>query len=262
MRENWRTSFRVMGAVIHHDMMLFRQDFANNVINVFAVRGVMAAIYQYIMPLMGLNNYGIFMAVTDLAHTGYFRSIGMITYLVGDMQGDQTISFYLTLPFPQSYVFITMALSYAIRTMILSLMLLPFMKIVLGAAFVLAKVSWVKFAIIFFVAHIFFGFMALFFASILHRLEYLDNIWVRIMLPLWMTGCHLFPWKVAYALSPWLGYALLCNPLTACLEGFRGALLGYDNYLPFYFCVTVLLVSIVLFGYSAIRNLKRRLDCL
>ncbi len=262
MKGNWRTSLRVMGAIIHHDMMLFKQDKADNIINLCVARGTMALIYQYIMPFMGVTNYGAFMAVADLAHSGYFRSIGLITHLVGDLQGDQAISYYLTLPFPQTLVFVSMALSYALRAMMISIVLLPVMKLLLGGALSFEHASWGNFAIIFILSHIFFGFFALFFASILRRLEYFDNVWIRIMLPLWMTGCHMFPWKIAYTFSPWLGYALLLNPLTACLEGFRGALLGYDNTLPFWFSVTVLVVATLLFGTIAIKKLKKRLDCL
>ena len=44
----------------------------------------------------------------------------------------------------------------------------------------------------------------------------------RLVFPLWWLGGYTFSWQQAYALSPYFGYAALCNPLLYALEGVRG----------------------------------------
>ena len=260
--ESTRIAIRVMCALIYHDMMLFKQQFKDALINMFIARTTAVLMYQHIMPIVGLKGFGAFIAISDLVQWGYFRLIGMITQLVMDMQDGQTISYYLTLPFPPSLVFVSIALSNSLKTMTTSIFLLPLIKIVLGSSLTFEYASWWRFVVIFIVIHLFYSFLGLFLTSITRRLDLFDNVWTRIMLPLWIIGGYMFPWKAAYIASPWIGYALLCNPLIYCLEGIRGSLLGYHNAIPFSVCFFMLVGFTLLCAHYALKNLKRRVDCL
>lgn len=52
------------------------------------------------------------------------------------------------------------------------------------------------------------------------------NIWQRVLTPLNLTGCVLFPWARLYDFSPLLGRISLCNPMTLFCEGLRMSLYG------------------------------------
>ena len=83
------------------------------------------------------------------------------------------------------------------------------------------------------------------------------NIWQRLLTPLNLTGCVLFPWSRLYDFSPLLGRIALCNPMTYFCEGLRMSLHGSDNAYLFMIGIWVwfLISSAILFTYG-----KRRLE--
>ena len=101
MMQTCTITVRVMMAIIQRDFTLFKENYVSKIGNFLATRLPVILVFQYIMPHVGLKEYGAFMAVTEIANWGFFSLIGFISKFVGDLQGDQTIAYYLTLPLRQ-----------------------------------------------------------------------------------------------------------------------------------------------------------------
>lgn len=106
-------------------------------------------------------------------------------------------------------------------------------------------------------------FFALLFLTLSFTYEYkwfLDNIWPRRLSPLFLLSASFFPWYKVKVFSPFFAYLFLPNPITYIIEGFRSALLGSDQYLPFSICITVLIMSIIALIAILTRAIYKRLN--
>jgi len=221
-------------------------------------------VFAFIMPTMGLDkNFGIFIAVTMPISCAFFSAIASIYILLSDITNDgSNLQYELTLPLPQWLAFAKYAFEIMYQSLISSILILPMGKMLLWTSFSLAYFSFVKFYFLLTIAALFFGFFAIFIASITKDMYGLDNIWTRIIFPMWFLGGFQFPWLKLYGVSPVLAYISLLNPLTYALEGGRAAALDPAASLPYWTCIGALIFFTVLFGYLGIQNLKKRLDCL
>jgi len=144
-----------------------------------------------------------------------------------------------------------------------SILVFPVGKLLLWNQFSLEHFSFVKFYFLLLVASLFLGFFSIFIVSITKDMySGLDNIWTRILFPMWFLGGFQFTWKTVYHISPPLAYINLLNPLTYALEGGRAAALDPAQSLPYWLCIGALMLFTILFGYLGIQNLKKRLDCI
>lgn len=222
-------------------------------------------IFTYIMPSLGLNkDFGTFMVATMPTSCAFFTTINSLYALLTDISGEgSNLTYELILPIPQWLVFTKYAFENMFQALAVSAMIIPIGKILLWNSFSLAYFSFFKFYFLLFVASIFFGFFSIFITSITKDIySGLDNVWIRIIFPIWFLGGFQFSWKTLYGISPVLAYLNLLNPLTFALEGGRAAALHPDLSIPYWYCIGALLIFASIFGYIGIQNLKKRLDCL
>ena len=52
---------------------------------------------------------------------------------------------------------------------------------------------------------------------------YLDNMWPRVLGPMFTLGCLLFTWNRIHSFSPKVSYLFLLSPVTYCVEELRHA---------------------------------------
>lgn len=221
-------------------------------------------IFAYVMPQMGLDsNIGSFMVVTMPVSCAFFVGINSIYTLLADISNDgSNLQYELTLPIAPWITFVKYALEITYQAFITSIFIMP-----CGALALYYEFSWVHFSIIKFhfllsIASLFFGFFGLWITSITKDYSDLDNMWIRIVFPMWFLGGFQFSWQTLYSISPTLAYLNLLNPLTYALEGGRAAALDPAQSLTYWNCIIALIGFTALFGNLGIRNLKKRLDCL
>jgi ABC-type polysaccharide/polyol phosphate export permease len=77
---------------------------------------------------------------------------------------------------------------------------------------------------------------------------------------MFLLGCTFFSWKQAYGFSPLFAKLFLLSPVTYTHEGMRAAMLGQNNYLPLWLCVTVILCWSAVLIFLLQRAIKQRLD--
>jgi ABC-2 type transport system permease protein len=256
------TQLRTFCALVHRDMAVFWPNWKGRFINSLIWSGLMLLVFEYIMPQMGLKGVGPFMAAGAVASLGFFDVAENAIKFIADLEGNRSISYYLTLPASQSMVFVRLAISNAIQAMSLSIFLLPLYKLILWNSFSFAHFSIGKFILIFVVNNLFFGFFSLYLASVVESMEKVNNMWVRIIYPLWWLGCFQFSWATLNAAVPYISKLSLLNPMTYVMEGMRAAILGQEQFLNFWSCLLAVVIFTILIGLIGIRKLKQRLDCL
>ncbi len=214
------------------------------------------------MPAMGLENFGAFILISSIMSYGFFITMQNAITLIEDVTGDQAILYELTLPIPQWMIFMKFAISNMMQACLISLTLLPFGLLVLMESNPYPNFSWFKFIIIFTCASIFYGTFSLIFATALKNMQQIDNVWLRIVFPMWYLGCWQFSWQTVYSISPALAYLNLCNPMTLIIEAGRSAAMGSAGSLPFIPCCVMIIIYAFIAGYAGIYWMKKRLDCI
>ena len=248
--------------LLRRDLLMFRFDYLKAMINSMIWLFCTVIVSNYVLSAMGIKaGFGIFILVGSLASVSLFRCIHSIPGLLGDIEGEGTISYYLTLPMRQSMVFVRYAISFATKAAIVSISVLICSKICLWQIFDLSNLSIFKYFIIFIISHIFIGFFAVLIASYTPDMSYFENVWSRVIFPMWFLGGYQFDWFTLYRQLPALAYFNLFNPLTYILEGNRVAFLGQAGYLNFWACCLMLILFTLLAAYFGICKFMKRLDC-
>lgn len=246
--------------LIRKEMYLFFKEFFSRIIDISIVLSTWVIVFGYLMGNSGLkNSYGTFILVGAIASFGLFETIWRATCLAQDIT-DMKITNYLILPIKSHFVFISIALSWAFSTAILTICLFPLGKLILWNKFDLSQMSLYKFCLIFIVGNLFYGFFALWIASLVSHLRNTSWLWARIINPLYMFCGFFYTWKSAYDLAHWIGFFHLLNPLLYVLEGTKASVLGQKGFLPFGICVAVICFYIFILAFDAIRRFKKRID--
>lgn len=247
--------------LILKDLVLFFRGFWDKFIDLAIMLILNVVVFGYFMP--GLTpDFGSFILVGAIASFGFFEVVGKVGELIADIDGDRTINSKLILPLRSWTVFCSQAISWALESAIVNILLFPLGKLLLFSHFNLSKISYGKLLLMIIMTNLFFGFFALWITSMLKGgMRALSHLWVRYISPLYMFGCYFYPWSSAYALSPLIGYASLLNPFVHIMEGTRSAVLGAQGYLPFWPSFFALALFTAIFGIHGISRLKKRLDC-
>ena len=246
---------------LKRDLLSFRREYLTKAVDMcfFFVTNVI--VVSYFMPYQGVpQDFGVFFLVGAIASFGLIEVVGKVSGLMADLEGEQTISHTLIMPVKSSFVFCYIALFWALTSALLSILLFPLGKLLLFTRFDLSVISYWRLAIMFVVTSLFFGFFSLWLTSVIDNMGSINRLWLRFIGPIWFFGAYFFSWEAAYSLNPFVGYAILINPMVYVMEGMRAAVLGQEGYLPYWLSLVMLWVFIVGCGYHATRRLKKRLD--
>lgn len=242
-------------------LLIARQHIIDQIINLYIWTCCTLVIMGYIMQNFGLvSSYGCFQFASIVGAVGIFEIYNASARNVMDIDGDRTISYYLTLPARSDTVLLSMACSYALVGLLLTILILPFGKLIFYSSFSIAQISWFKFVIIAILANIFFGIFVLAVTAHVGTISKMRNIWSRFIWPLWFLGCYQFSWAAIHQSLGLFAYLFLLNPIMFVMEGTRGALLGIQDCLPWGLCCGALCFFIVMCWYYAHYKMKRLLD--
>lgn len=261
---NKLTYWQTLKQLLVRSYFVYRHEFLDKILNGIIWAGLTIIVFAYIMPTIGLQSFGPFILASTAVSWGFFTTINNIVAFVSDITNDSSrLKYELTLPVPQWLIFFKYALENAYQSFIISALILPCGSLLIWNQFNTEYLCFIKFYFILTVSCFFFGNFSLFMSSITKDIYTgVENIWLRIIFPMWFLGGFQFSWKTLYSISPTLAYINLLNPLTYALEGARAAALDPSLSLPYWPCVTGLILASVIFGYVGIAKLKKRLDCL
>ena len=130
MKKIWWNCFYHL---VKKEVLIFSKEFFSKFIDVCILLFTTVVIFAYCMPFFGLAvGYGEFILVGAIASFSFFEIVGRTSILVTDILGDKTISYYLVLPLPATYVFCSIAVSWALCSSFLAIFLFPLGKILLS----------------------------------------------------------------------------------------------------------------------------------
>lgn len=252
----------VIAQLLRRDLQRYKREFVSKLLDTASLLFTILIVFGYLMADYGLGGgYGPFMLVSAVASFGFFDIVGKISNLISDIEGDRTISYTLTLPIPSWLVFVYIAVWWAINSILVTIVIFPMGKLILYNSFDLEKINYLRLALIYISANLFYGFFSLWLTSLLKNMGGLGILWVRVINPILMFGAYFYSWYAAYSASPLFAWLDLINPLVYIMEGMRSAALGPAGSLPFWLCLPVLWMFTFGCGWHAIRRLQNRLDC-
>src|SRR5207302_7297991 len=123
--------------------------------------------------------YGPFILISSIASFGFFDTVGKVSELISDIDGDKKISYTLTLPIPSWLVFVYIGIYWAINSALIALLLFPLGKLILYNQFDLSKISYLKMIPMYITINLFYGFFSLWLTSMLQKITDLGVLWVR-----------------------------------------------------------------------------------
>jgi len=248
--------------LLKRDLTVFAHSALDNYINTLSWVLLSLVVYQFIMPKMGWIYAGDFLLVSCVISKAFFGIMDGVTSMVADLDGDKTITYDMTLPISHTLLFIKIALSNAIYTFLLSLFVLPAGKLLLWNYIQLPHFNILKFFIIMTATSIFAGFFSLYIIGTTQSIMQIEDVWSVKLFPLFCLGGFNFTWKIMFQTTPWLAYLNLINPVMYMFEGIRSATLEPSISLPFWICISFLLIASIPMGYIGIYLLKKRLDAI
>lgn len=249
--------------LIVRDLRVFKMEFWGKFIDTCIMLSTTVVIFSYFLPSYGLRpDFGPFLLIGVIAGFGFFDVVGKVATMTADLAGDKLILYTVSLPIPAWLVFVYVGLSWSLHSSIICLLLFPLGKLLLFSQFDLTMINYPKLLLMFIMTNMFFGFFALWLASVCKKMSSLSHLFVRVINPMYMFGGYLYSWHAVYALSAIGGYLSLANPLIYTMEGMRAAILGQEGYLPFWFSFVALMLFTIAFAWNAISRLKKRLDCI
>lgn len=235
--------------LILRDLRVFRVDFWGKFIDTCIMLFSTVVIFSYFLPSYGLRpDFGPFLLIGVIAGFGFFDVVGKVATMTADMAGDKTILYTISLPIPSWLVFVYLGLSWSLHSSIICLLLFPLGKLLLFSQFDLTIINYPKLFLMFIMSNVFFGFFALWIASMCKKISSISHLFIRVINPMYMFGGYLYSWYSVYALSAIGGYLSLANPLIYTMEGMRAAILGQEGYLPFWFSFIALMLFTIAFA--------------
>lgn len=253
--------FHVFKQLLWTDFKIFSQNISDKIINFLIWVITSVCVNSYLMSAFGVTQeYSTFMIAGFCATAGFFEIYPSVVAWISDIEGDQIISYYLTLPIPSWLVLVRMIVFFAISSGILSLIVLPVCKIIAWNRFDIGMFNAIKFLTMFTAMNIFFGSFTLVTTSFINNMSSLGNVWMRFVYPVWFLGGFQYSWITLYKSWPNFSYLALFNPMTYIMEGIRASILGQEGYISFGICIFLTVIFSVACTYIGIIRLKKRLD--
>lgn len=136
----------------------------------------------------------------------------------------------------------------------------PIARILLGSSFATEHISWPTVFMMLFLAALCCSSYLFLATSLLTRTDQTRQLWMRVNIPMIILGGFWVPWHIMYRFSPYLGKAVLVNPLIYITEGLRQAIIGGNQYLSIGTCVIALLIFSIFFIVCGMYVFKRKVD--
>src|SRR3990167_1786184 len=98
-------------ALLIRDARTFQQHILTRMIDACVWSGASLYVSQYLLPLFGMDlHFASFLVLGNLVVWAIFEVGTNMSILLGDLHGNNALSYYLSLPIPSSLIFIRLAL--------------------------------------------------------------------------------------------------------------------------------------------------------
>ena len=153
-------SWPVFFQLIRKDLTVFRRSFWKKFVDtaILFITSVLA--FGYFLQQEGAHEgYAAFFAVGAIASFGFVEIVGKVGIQLADMGGDRTIFHTLVMPIHSRMVFYYMGMSWAMTSILMSMLLFPLGKFLVFTEWNLEGISWWRLTVMFITANLFLGFV-------------------------------------------------------------------------------------------------------
>ena len=148
--------------LLQRDLIVFKRDFFDYVINAIIWPTQMVVAFGYVMPLMGMNaSYGAFLVAGNTMFKCLYESYFLASSAVADLNSHRSIEFEYTLPVPAWVILLKNVTYFLIRSFILNSIILTVSLIALSGTYDPSVINVTQFFIIFTISSVFFAFFSL-----------------------------------------------------------------------------------------------------
>jgi hypothetical protein len=248
--------------LLRSDLTILSNKIFEKIIDLSVWSASVIVVSGYVMPAFGVPaNFGTFQAAGLLVACISFELYGNMFELISDIQSVGYIKYLLSLPHSNLKIISTKVLTYTIHGVISALVVIPIIKAILWGQFALLEINYFKLLLAIVLTSLFFGWFTIFLVQRIKSVDEIRGVQVRLIFPLWFFGCYTFSFKIAYySVSKILGVLCLLSPFTFATEATRSAILGAQNYMPFWLSMGVLFCLTLVAAVVGYRGLKQRLD--
>lgn len=252
---------RIFWELLKTDLFLFKHTIQDKLINALTWSSATLIVSAYFLQSFGMTkDFGVFTFGGLIISLIGFEIYARMFNFCSDIEGNKHINYHLTLPLPNWLLFLEYAVFGTINNVVLCLAVIPVSKLILWNQLDLMSINWSLLLVAIIMASIFFAAFTIFLSSLVKSIQTIENIFCRILFPLWFFGGFQFSWKSANALSPWFSYLQLISPYIYATESTRSAILGAGKFIPFWINILVLGVFSIIFGVMGYKFLQEKLD--
>lgn len=255
--------YRTFFWLLWKDIRVLYQDLVNNILDAVMLPIGITFINGYVLPSLGMpENFGIFASIGIVVGMLMNSGSTFSNDLMMDLEGDKSIFYEISLPLPYYLVYIKYALGYAVKAMLVNVLILPISVLLMLGKVVFSEISLSKLLIAYVSSGLFFGFFCLMVAISIKNITDLGRFWIRWGWQLYYVAGCLFSWMIMYKAVPIFAVINLLNPIVYNIEAMRAAFLGQSGYLPFWPCIVLIWVFTIVFMFVGLSKFKKRLDCI
>lgn len=239
----------------------FKNNIMGKVINTIFIVIPTMLIAIYILPIYGIcKSYGVIKSVTAVISAMYFSSLSLISDLLLKMGYDRKINYYILLPIPFWSYCVQLVISYTLYGILVSFITIPFIILILFKQIAYNEVSWFMLSVSVMLISFLSSSFGLLLAAYTKGIAKIENVFVRILIPLAILGGGEFSWSILNSKNKFLSYISLLNPYTYSTEIVRSSFIAKHSGINFYIALFFIMFFSLLFIFFGINKLKRRLS--
>lgn len=254
-------NFSIFLVLVRRDCKLLSSNIFSLALDCLPALFVQVVTFGYLFPLFGMPSSMIAPSYLG-SMLGLFLQLGFtLTMKIGfDLEHNRFIDYQMMLPISRGWLFAAYTINNMIEIAVITIPLLTIGVILLHKFFIIASINWFVVAFMYALILIFFSTFFLAIGYTFNITWILDNVWPRILTPLWWVSGALMMWKKVHAWSPSIAYAMLASPMTYVAEGIRSAFIDNDQFIAWYICALVLMTCISINCVCFMYGMKKRLD--
>lgn len=256
-----KTNFRIFSVIVARDTKILTSNILKTVLDCIAPLFVQVITFGHLFPLIGMP-----IAMVAPVYLGSMLPLlmqlgfSMVMRTSFDLEFKRFIDYHVALPLPKRWLFAAYAVNHIIEVALVTVPLYSIGILLLHQYFGLSQLHVVPFAFMYLLILIFLSTLFLAIGYSLSLNSVMDNVWPRLLVPLWWLSSALMVWKQVYAWQPLIGYTMLLSPMTYVAEGMRSALLGTDQYIAWPLCALAL-CGFIIVNIAVLRHgLHKKLD--
>jgi len=255
------TNARIFCVLISRNLFLFSRQLKSTLTDCIPPLFTQIITFGYLFPLIGMPSSMIAPIYLGSMLTLFLQlGYAMVMKTGFDLHYNRFIDYHITLPISKRWLFGSYIINHMLEVLLITLPLYTIGILVLHKQFDIAHINVYALTLMYLFILTFFStfFLAISYTATVHWI--MDNVWPRILVPLWWFSSALVTWKKIFAWSPSISYIMLFSPITYIAEGMRSALLGTDQFIGWHYCILILCGFIVLNVIALNYGIKRKLD--